>query len=332
MSLLRTSFALLAIVAGVAPPTRAAELERLLPDDADLVISVNLRQILDSGIMKKHVLPELDVKFASEARKLVGLLGLNPVKEVASFTVAFPGNGDPNQWVGIVRGEFDVARLQGYGDSLVQSRPNAVAVHQHDRTRIYEDLTRKDQRGVPRFFALLDKEILIASPTKACVVEASRRVGQAAARANPGLADLVARQDGKQSIWVASVASDSLKKNWGQQAGLAPLAGKLLSFGGGVTIGDDVKLNVRIQMSDPKTARDMRQQLEALKAIAVLAISVNEDLRDYAAVLVDALNGLTFSQEQTVVGADLIVPGTLIEKGIQAGKNPSPKPGVGAPR
>ncbi len=333
MSLPRMTLVLCVFSAAIVPPARAAELEKLVPDTADLVVSVNLRQILDSALMKKHVLPEMELKFAAEAARIAGLLGLNPVKEVVSVTVAFPGASSETQWLGIVHGDFDVARLHAAGDKLMQSRPGAVAVHQQDKLRIYEDLSHKDQKAAPRFFAALDRDVFVMSPAKSSIVDAAtRRQSKLAPKANPALAALVARQDGKQSIWLAAATSDALKKNLGQQAGQGSPAAKVISLGGGLTVADDLRVNFRMQMADVKAARDMRQQLEALKAVAVLAISVNEDLRDYAPILVDALNGLAISQDQLVVGVDLTVPGTLVEKGIQVGKNPAAKPAAGIAR
>lgn len=332
MSPQRLTVFALAFTAWTFAPARAAELDRLLPDNTDLVVSVNLRQILDSGVMKKYVLPEMEPKITSEARKIIGLLGLNPIKDVTSFTVAFPGSGDPSRWVGIIHGTFDVRRLNAAADQFAQSRPDGVAVHVHDQVKVYEDRTPRDQKSVPRFFAAIDQNVLVASPSKECVVEAiSRRAGPPG-KASQGLVTLVGKQDGKQSIWVAAVASREMKDQLGKKANLEAMAGKMVSFGGGVTLADDVRVSARMHMADANTARELRRQLEAIKAVAVLAISVNEDLKDYGPVLMDVLNSITFSQDQGVLGVDLIVGADLIEKGFQAGKNPAAKVPAGRPR
>ena len=131
---------------------------------------------------------------------------------------------------------------------------------------------------------------------------------------------------------MAAVTSAAMKDQLGQKANMQALAGKMLSIGGGLTLGEDIRLNLRLQMADANTARDMRRQLEALKAVAMLAVSVNEDLKDYGPVLIDVLNAVTFSQDQGVVGVDLTVPAALIEKGVQSGKNPAPKVPADKPR
>lgn len=332
MSLPRFAFLAVSVAACVLAPARAAELDKLVPDNADLVVSVNLRQILDAPVMKKYVLPELESKILSETRKIVGLLGLNPVKDVTSFTVAFPGDGDPSKWVGIIHGDFDVRRLHAAVDQFAQSRPEGVKVHEHDQVRIYENLAGKDQKSAPRFFALLDKEVLLASPSKTCLLDAVARRGGQPVKANASLVTLIGKQDGKQSVWVAAVTSAAMKDKLGQKANLQDLGGKLQSIGGGLTLTDDIRINLRLQLSDANSARDMRRQLEALKAIAILAVSVNEDLKDYGPVLIDVLNAISFSQDQGLVGVDLTVPGAWIEKGVQSGKNPAPKPAGAKPR
>jgi hypothetical protein len=305
-----------------AAPARAAEVDQLLPARTELVVSVNLRQILDSPVVKKHVLPEVDSKVAQElfqVVKLVNLLGLNPIKDVASFTVASPGDPDGGDWVVIVRGTFDVRRLHAAADQWAQSRPGTVTVHEDEKIRIYEDLTQKD-KAAPRFYALLDSEVAVISPSKARVLEVlARRTAKEPAKANAGLAELAGKQNNKQCIWIASVTSDGVKKNLN---GPLALAGKVVSLGGGVTLTEDIQLNLRVQMSDTRSAREMRQQLEALKAIAILAISVNDDLKDYGPVLMDVLNAIALSQEQGTIGVDLKISGSTLERGTQAGKKP----------
>src|SRR5436190_3092191 len=154
----------------------AAEVDKLLPDDTQAVLTVNVRQILDSPVVKKYVLPDVEAKVNTEVGKVVRLLGLNPVKEIAAVTFASPGGSDQGKWLGVVSGSFDPAKIQAAVDQFAKGRPDAVAMHRQGEVRIYEDLSSKDgQTSWPRFFALLDRHTLVASPNKEYVTGAVDR-------------------------------------------------------------------------------------------------------------------------------------------------------------
>src|SRR5262249_44762248 len=139
-------------------PVRGADVEKLLPGDTQLVVNVNVRQILDSAVVKKYLLPEMEEKANSEIAKVVRLLGLNPVKEITSVAFATPGGTDQGKWVGVVSGDFDPGKIQAAVDQFAKGRPDAVAVRQQGKVRIYEDLSSKEgQTSWPRYFALVDR-------------------------------------------------------------------------------------------------------------------------------------------------------------------------------
>ena len=54
----RVAVLVLAVVLAGAP-ARAGEVDRYLPDDTEIVVNVNIRQILDSPLVKKHALEKL---------------------------------------------------------------------------------------------------------------------------------------------------------------------------------------------------------------------------------------------------------------------------------
>src|SRR5437868_13847798 len=309
-----------------ASPVRAAEasVEKLFPDDTQAVLTVNVRQILDSAVVKKFVLPDVEAKLNTEVGKVVRLLGLNPVKEISAVTFATPGGSDSAKWIGVVSGEFDPARIQSAVDQFAKGRPDAVAVHQQGNVRIYEDLSSKDgQTNWPRYFALLDRHTLVASPNKDYVTAAvGRAAGKQASKLDPGLQTLVEKQDPKQSLWLAAVASKEMRQQLAKNGGAKDFADKIQSLSGGLTLTDDIRLNVRVQTSDPNAARQLRQQLEAGKAVAVLAVSVNEELKDYAPGIIDVLNAFRFSQEKGAISVELTIASNLIEQNIKKPAKP----------
>ena len=49
-------------------------------------------------------------------------------------------------------------------------------------------------------------------------------------------------------------------------------------------------------------------------------MSSNEQVKDFALLILDVLNAFKFSQEQGTVGIDLIIPAGLIAKGANPAK------------
>lgn len=321
MSPARRSLSVLAgfLALGVAP-LRAADVEKVLPDDTQVVLTVNVRQILDSALVKKYVLPDFEDKLNTEVSKVVRLLGLNPVKEITAVTFAAPGGPDQDKWLGVISGSFDPARIQAAVDQFAKGRPEAVAVHQFAGARVYEDLSSKGTKtNWPRYFSLLDRNTVVLSPQKDYVAGAAARVAgkPAPGKLDAGLRSLIAKQDPKQSLWVAAVASKEMRQQLAKNGGARDFADRIQSISGGLTLTDDVRLNFRVQTNDANAARQLRQQLEAGKAVAVLAVSVNEELKDYAPGIIDVLNAFRFGQDQGTVSVELTIAGNLIEQNIK---------------
>src|SRR5205807_2178489 len=76
--------ALLALV--LASPGRTAELDRYVPGDAEQVVVINIKQLLDAPLIKKHALPEIEkqIERNKDLQQLQKLTGLDPLKDLTS--------------------------------------------------------------------------------------------------------------------------------------------------------------------------------------------------------------------------------------------------------
>ena len=118
-----------ALVVGVltanSPTTRAAEPDKLLPAEADTVVSVNIKQILDTDIIKKYALEQLKQALdGQDAKKLLTEIGLDPLKDIDRVVVGanFKSPADI-KYLMIVHGNFDPDRL--YKAAEKQSKVDA---------------------------------------------------------------------------------------------------------------------------------------------------------------------------------------------------------------
>src|SRR6266446_1191924 len=71
-------------------PIRAAEVDKYLPTETEFVSHVNVKQLLDSAIVKKHAVDKLRdlLKGQDQASAVLEALGFDPFKDLASVTIA----------------------------------------------------------------------------------------------------------------------------------------------------------------------------------------------------------------------------------------------------
>ena len=97
--------ALLALVM----PVRAAEVDKYLPADAEFVSHLNVRQLLDSAVVKKHAVEKLRdlLKGQEHASSVLEALGFDPFKDLTSITGAGSSlEPDGKAWF-IAHGQLD---------------------------------------------------------------------------------------------------------------------------------------------------------------------------------------------------------------------------------
>src|SRR5690349_4649491 len=109
LSLRKPILAALALSLALALPALAAapagSYEKYLPDETDGVITINVRQLLDSELIKKA---GLDKALAGEdAQKALGVIGLDPLKDIDRVVIA----GGKDEGLVIIQGKFDPAKL-----------------------------------------------------------------------------------------------------------------------------------------------------------------------------------------------------------------------------
>jgi hypothetical protein len=300
-----------------AAPAQAAELDKFLPDDTEVVASINIRQLLDSGLAKKFdVAKEVEkgIKENKEAGDVLKMLGLDPLKDVSRLTLATPGKSDEKRVLIAVHGSFDLAKIHDTADNIIKDKPEALSVSKEGNLRLYEVKPKGDQSV---YVCLLNKDVLVASPVKAYVVDAiAKSSGKREAKFSKGLQQLVAKQDQKQSFWFAALATADLKEQLAKSPQTKAIADKLESFSAGVTVTNDIKLNINIQTSEEAAAKDIKQKLEGAKAIGIVFIGSIEDpgIKEYVPIITDVLNAFQFSQDKGRAIVELTIPATMIDK------------------
>src|SRR5262249_9410592 len=111
--------AILLSVAGVAS---AADVDPYLPDDAEAVLTVNVRQILDSPLIKKHALESVQKLLESSSLKDLKDLDLDLQKDIDRLVFANSGS-EADRLLFIAHGRYEVAKFEAKALALANAQP-----------------------------------------------------------------------------------------------------------------------------------------------------------------------------------------------------------------
>jgi hypothetical protein len=289
-------FATAALCLGAAP-LRAGEVDRFLPADTEVVVTVNIRQILDSPLVKKYGLKEAREALAEmdQVSEILADLGFDPFTDLDRVTVGSPAAGEQDRGLVIARGKFNAVKFKAKAEDTAKDRPDVLKIHKvpdgsGGRQPVYE-VVLPGHNDASVFVALAGEDVLLASPGKDYVVEALKKAaGKAkASLKNKDFQAVLERMDDRQSVGVAAVGG-ALRGE-----GTAPaddLLARVEAIGGGVTIGDDVKLELVVSAKTAEDGRQLRKAAADALNQATALVGLLATQKDELAPLADALKAV----------------------------------------
>lgn len=208
MQLRRIAFAgCLLALSLTAAPARAVD-PKVLPNDTEVVVTLNLKQILESDIAKANKdLIEKAIEGArskldeSPAKKYLEKAGFDPFKHLHTITVAGPAAKDLDSGVIIVGGKFDVEKFNAAAEDAGKDNADALKVHTIGGRKVFE-ITPNGEKTI--FASLVDDKTLVAAPTKDGLADGIARVnGNKSSQLKANLKAILSTVSDKQSISVA---------------------------------------------------------------------------------------------------------------------------------
>jgi hypothetical protein len=315
----------LALAAAVtAGPTRAAEPDRLLPKDSDIVMSVNVRQALESDIVKRYALENLKQTLqGNDAQRFLRELGLDPLKDVERLAVGASGKDETDfKFLVVVHGTFDPEKL--YKAAEAQTRKDA------DHFSLVKDgkdvmFKYTPDNGNPVYGTVVDDKTVIMAGDKKGITDALAVPAKSKADLGKDMNALVKGMDDKATVWVAALTSGRLDKvklkGPAAGPGLQNQVANLQSASLVLRVEKDVSLNVNLGMKDDdsaaeagKTVGELLQTVKGalpflaandpkLKPLVESSKSLKSEVKDRTVVITGKLAG-------TAIG-DLIAPGKI---------------------
>lgn len=258
--------AALAVALAAAPTARSAEPDKLLPADSEFVAYFNIRQIVDSEIIKKYALEQMKQTLqGNDAQKTLRELGLDPLKDVEKVIIGGSGT-DQNDMKGlvIVRGKFDPDKL--YKAAEAQSKKDG------DRVSLIKDgkdvmFKYQPDTGNPVYGTVVDETTVILGTEKAVISTALAAAGGGKKPAVRGeIATLIGRMDDKASMWLVANTKDKLDKlklpQGGPGAKFQTHLPNMENMTMTLRVTQDVALDVSMGLKDEAAADDFLKTID----------------------------------------------------------------------
>lgn len=308
-----------------APVARAADPDKLIPDDAEGVVSVNVRQLLESDIIKKYALEQMKQAMQGrDAEKVLRDLGLDPFKDIERLVIAGSGKDQTDLKVlGIVRGKFDPDKIYKAAEAQTRKDPDKFSIVREGDDKMFKF---QPDKGNPMYGTVVDETAVVFGSDKKVVgtaLTASKMNKKPTV--SKDLAALIGKMDDKSTVWIAAVVKDKLNKvklpgagGPGQnlQAQLPNLDSVTLI----VKVTGDINLELGLGMKDKTSADEMGktvdETLQLVKGFLPLAAANEPKLKP----LVEAAKSLKSDTKDKVITITGKLAGDVIGKLINPGE------------
>jgi hypothetical protein len=289
---------------------RAADLPKYLPNATEAVVSVNMKQLLEAPLVKDNFdnIKLLSRAFAGDAIKAVEDLGIDPFTDVERVTMALPGGQQPENGVVFVQGKFDADKIKSKAETMAKEHKDVLQKVEKGGYSCWELTPPGTDRKI--YIAQIDDKTLAASHTHDFVVDAlAKQAGKKAHEMNRELAGLLEKAKFDQSI--SFVGLPGQLANLGQGG---EVFGRLQNVVGGITLTDEVKLEVGLNARNQDEAKIVQQQikdaLNLVKGILQTQVGKKPELKS----AVEALEQFKVDQAGNTVTLRGQITKELIEK------------------
>ena len=261
------------LAASLAVSARAAEVDPLLPAETESILFVNVRQVLESELIKKYALGQVKQALeGNDAKKMLEKLGLDPLKDVDRVTVGSWGKDkeDMNA-VFVIRGKFDPEKLFKAAQEEAKNNGDKIAIVEDGKYKLVKITV--DDSPKPIFVAVADEKTIIAATDKKLVTD-TLAVSEKGAKPQlkKELATLLLKQDEKASLFAVGLTegkTEGVQIPPGRALGVDPAKlqkqlENLKTFAMTVRLTEDVNLEVAMGMKDTDAADDFGATVDGL--------------------------------------------------------------------
>jgi hypothetical protein len=302
---------------------QAADVEKYLPDGTVFVVTVNVKQLLDSPIVKNHLLDKFQaaLKSSSEISEVLDSLGIDPLKDLTRFTAASTGTNPDSKGLLILAGNFDPAKFEALAKKNADRHADVLKILTENGHQVYEVQIPQSPR--PLLVSVLDKNTIVATVDKESLQEAFSRVAsEKPVKLKKEIEQLLQGVDGRQSLWVAMLGEALSKNEMLSDDKTKKTLEKIDTISAGITVAKDIQLLINVLAKSSEGAKDLASEmtdgLNNAKGLLALAASDKKELGPAVGIL-ESIKVGTDGKKITVKSE---VPEDVIEKSLKdAGKS-----------
>lgn len=314
--------AALVVLLAANPTLRAAEPDKLLPADTEFVFSANLKQIVESDIIKKYALEQLKQALqGADAKKFLTDLGLDPLKDVERVIIGASGKDQTDtKALLVIHGKFDPDKLFKAAEAQTKKDPDHFSLVKDGKDMMFK---YQPDNGNPVYGTVVDETTLVAGTDKKLITTALG-VGSKKAAVSKDLTALISKMDDKASLWGVAVVKDKLNnipipKGGGAPANLKGNLENMESVALVVRVTQDVSLDVTIGMKDADAADEFGKMAEELLGQAKGAAPFLAATRPQLRPLADIAKSLKSVVKDRTVTISAKMAGSAIGELLKAG-------------
>jgi hypothetical protein len=297
----RVLFAVVSVGLLAVPASLRAD-PKYLPSDTSAVLIINFKQILNSDLVKgqKDGIDELKKAIegqggpdAAAALKYLKDAGFDPLKDLHTLIAGSPNPRDTESGFLIIRGNFDVDKIQGIAAQAVKDNGDALKITKSGDINVYEI---SPAGGANTFYAaFVNKDTMIAGGSKDGLKEGIARVnGTKKATHKAEFKELLKTISDKQSISFA-ISGDALGELKNNPA--VPFADSVQGITGFLTLGKTVQFQAGVHTKDAQSAQQLTAVMTGLLELGKNAVNQKAKDDERAAPVVDIMKTLKLSSQ-----------------------------------
>lgn len=307
------------VVLALALPLRAAQVDKYLPEDTEIAVVVNAKQLLDSPLIKKHFLKQIRevIKSNDQTTEILNDLEFDPINDLSSITVALTMLGSDAKGLIIAHGDFDKSTFEDKATEVAQGMgKNVLKIHKEEGCKVFE--LNVAGGGKALFIGVVDDNTIVASPEKQNVMDAfAKGEGKKDGTVKKEIQELIEQVDPKQSMWFAATASAFLNGDLSRDERARKNLEKVNGITAGITVQRGIRATFTIAANSGDSARELAQEikmgLEQMKGILPVLAEQNKELAPF----VDTVGSLRVHIEGSTVTLRGEITEELVEKGLK---------------
>ena len=284
-----------------AAPVGAAEV-KCLPDDTDLVVVVNLKQIFHSELVKSQPdalgeLKEVLGEFAGAHRvqKYLNEVGIDVFRDLSSITYAYPSSKDSGPNFLILEGEFSGVKM----NDAARANGATVRVNTSGSDSLYEITPR----GEKRFYAVLvNPSTLLAAATEDSLVSAlARASGSKKSSLKKAMSTVLESAGTRQSVTFVSSGASLARRLEGTSI---PNAERVTAFlqaldtvSGGITLAKGIQFQLASNAESDDTAKKLAESANGALRILLTLVRQHAEKDPTLGPVAEVVTGLSFTTD-----------------------------------